>query len=168
MADLSLNIVSAQQRAFVHLRVAVSHAQSAAETLDLPLVPLDVREGNPTALWIAPESWLLTSLEQPAAAIVERIERLLGDLVYNATDASDALACFEVYGANGRRLLAMGSGIDFDERAFSPGRCVRTRLAKIAVVIHCIAADRFELIVDRTVSHYLEEWLRRSGLDAGV
>lgn len=169
MHDLTLDTASAGQRAFVRLRVAVPDVVSAAERLDLPLVPLNVREGNPTALWIGPDSWFLTSAEQSATTIIERIDGLLADpIVYNATDASDALTCFEVYGANARRLLAMGSGIDFDERAFSPGRCVRTRLAKVAAVIHYVAADRFELIVDRTVAHYLEEWLRRSALDARV
>ena len=100
--------------------------------------------------------------------MIDRIERSLAETVHHATDASDALACFVISGRDARGLLAMGSGVDFDPRAFAPGHCVRTRFARIAVVVHCVGVDRFELIFDRSVAHYLEQWLRRAMEDAAA
>ena len=168
MADVALVTAPHAGRAYVRLRVALRDAESAGRELGLPLAPLTSRAGEPTALWIAPDQWLLMSSDETAEILAGRIERSLGDLLHHATDASDALACFVVSGRAARGLLAMGSGVDFDERAFGPGRCVRTRFAKIAVVVHCVAADRFELIFDRSVVLYLEQWLRRAITDAAA
>ena len=168
MPDVALETEPHAERAYVRLRVALRERDESARLLGLPVAPLTSRPGEPTALWIAPDQWLLTSSEETAESLVRRVEVSLGETVYHAAAASDALACFAISGRDARRLLAMGSGVDFDERAFGPGHCVRTRFAKVAVVIHCIVADRFELIFDRSVADYLEQWLRRSMADAAA
>ena len=168
MADVALETAPHADRAYVRLRVALRDAEESARLLVLPVAPLTSRPGEPRALWVAPDQWLLTSSEETAESLVRRVELSLGEIVHHATAASDALACFVISGRHARGLLAMGSGVDFDERAFGPGHCVRTRFAKIAVVVHCIAADRFELIFDRSVGDYLEQWLRRAMADAAA
>jgi sarcosine oxidase gamma subunit len=40
-----------------------------------------------------------------------------------------------------------------------PGQYARTRLGQIEAVVHCVAADAFELHVDRSVVDHLEAWL---------
>jgi sarcosine oxidase gamma subunit len=59
----------------------------------------------------------------------------------------------------------MLSGLDYDARRFRPGRCARTRMAKVAVIVRAVEEDRFELYVDRSVAGYLDSWLRRSAGD---
>jgi len=168
MAEVTLATDDQVNRAFVRLRIAMADADGAARALGLPLEPLTSRAGDPTALWIAPDQWLITSSTVEADVLIERIENALRAFVHNATDASDALACFAVSGRDARGLLAMASGVDFDNRTFPTGRCVRTRFAKAAVVIHAVDTNRFELIFDRSAAHYLERWLRRALTDAAA
>jgi sarcosine oxidase subunit gamma len=168
MAEVTLATEAQANRVFVRLRIATADADGAARSLGLPMEPLTSRAGDPTALWIAPDQWLITSSTVTTSVLVERIDGALGAFVHNATDASDALACFVVSGRDARALLAMASGVDFDNRAFQTGRCVRTRFAKTAVVIHAVDTNRFELIFDRSTAHYLEQWLRRALTDAAA
>jgi sarcosine oxidase subunit gamma len=155
-------------RVFVRLRMTMPDSEASARALGLPLDPLTSRAGEPTALWIAPDQWLLTGSDATAQELIDGIEQSLGDVVHHAADMSDALACFLLSGRHARGLLGMGSGVDFDERAFTIRHCVRTRFAKIAIVVHCLAPDRFELIFDRSFAHYLEHWLRRAMIDAAA
>jgi heterotetrameric sarcosine oxidase gamma subunit len=119
-------------------------------------------------LWIAPDQWLLIDDTASSSQLIEDVRSRLGTVLHSATDASDALACFLVGGPATRRLLAMGSGVDFDRRSFEPGKCVRTRFAKLAVLIRAIEGDRFELFFDSSVAEYLEGWLRRAMADAAT
>jgi heterotetrameric sarcosine oxidase gamma subunit len=168
MADVTLTTAPAGDRTFVRLRIAMTDADQATRVLGLPPEPLTSRAGDPTALWIAPDQWLITSSTVAADVLIERIEAALANFVCNATNASDALACFTVSGSDASSLLAMASGVDFDNRTFPTGRCVRTRFAKVAVVVHHVDTNRFELIFDRSAAHYLEQWLRRALADAAA
>ena len=153
MPDVALSTEPNADRAYVRLRLQLRDAEAAARALGLPLAPLTSRTGEPTALWIAPDQWLLSSSVEGAEALIGRVGNALGDLLHHATDATDALQCFVLSGRDARGVLAMGAGVDFDPRAFAPGHCVRTRFAKVAVVVHCVAAGHFELIFDRSVAH---------------
>jgi sarcosine oxidase subunit gamma len=168
MAEVAILAGHGEHRALVRLRVRMQDAARAAAALLLPVEPLASAGQDPVALWMSPDQWLLVSESASAADVMNRCGKALGDILHNATDASDALACFLVEGPGARDLLATGSGVDFDDRAFPPGRCVRTRFAKLAVVVHAVGAERFELIFDRSAAQYLEQWLRRALMDVGA
>jgi heterotetrameric sarcosine oxidase gamma subunit len=162
MPDVVLETRYAPGRAMVRLRVSLAAAAQAAAILDLPVEPLTSRGNGPTALWIAPDQWLLIDDAVSSDELMEDVRGRLGALVHIATDASDALACFVVEGPAACNLLSMGTGVDFDSSSFGPGKCVRTRFAKLALLIRCIEPDRFELFVDSSTAEYLEAWLRRA------
>ena len=168
MPEVVLETGHAPGRALVRLRVPLAAAAQAAARLDLPVEPLSSRGEAPSALWVAPDQWLLIDDTASSSNIIEGVRARLGTVLHSATDASDALACFLVAGPAARSLLAMGSGVDFDKRSFEPGKCVRTRFAKLAVLIRAIEADRFELYFDSSAAEYLEQWLRRAMADATV
>jgi heterotetrameric sarcosine oxidase gamma subunit len=86
-------------------------------------------------------------------------------MLHAATDMSDALACIVIEGSSAHRLLGMGSGVDFDPSVFTTGKCVRTRIAKLAVVIRAIGREHFEVYVDRSASRYLLEYFSRNARD---
>jgi sarcosine oxidase gamma subunit len=44
---------------------------------------------------------------------------------------------------------------------------VRTRIAKLAVVIRAIDREQFEMFLDRSVSRYFLEYLGRNARDIG-
>ena len=166
MRDILLETGHAPGRALVRLRVPLAAAAQAAARLDLPVEPLSSRRAASSALWIAPDQWLLIDDTASSSSVIEDLRSRLGTVLHSATDASDALACFLVAGSGVRSLLAMGSGVDFDRRSFGPWKCVRTRFAKLSVVIRALEADRFELFFDSSAAEYLEGWLRRAMADA--
>ena len=165
MADLRIDRPEPHGRGLVRLRVPPDRATEAAAVARLPLAPLTVDEGEPAALWVGPDQWLIVSQSRPAERVLADLAARLDGILHLASDASDALALLTVEGAGARGLLAMLSGIDYDPGQFRPGRCVRTRMAKVAVVVRAVEEDRFELYVDRSVAAYLEGWLRHAARD---
>jgi sarcosine oxidase gamma subunit len=63
------------------------------------------------------------------------------------------------------RPLGMSSGVDFDPSLVTPRKCVRTRIAKLAVVIRATGREHFELFVDRSASRYLLKYFSRNARD---
>jgi sarcosine oxidase, subunit gamma len=167
MADLTIRPASPDPRTLVRLRVPLADAPRAAAAMDLPNTPLRWSGSDPSALWIGPDEWLLVSDSRSAEEMVARCQDLLRDVLHAATDLSDALACILLEGSNAHQLLAMGSGVDFDSSVFTPGQCVRTRIAKLAVVIRAIDREQFEMFLDRSVSRYFLEYLGRNARDIG-
>jgi hypothetical protein len=74
--------------------------------------------------------------------------------------------CLVIAGSGARDLLAMGSGVDFQPMVFGSGKCVRTRIAKLAVIVRALTDERFELFVDRSAGRYFREYLDRNSRDA--
>jgi sarcosine oxidase subunit gamma len=165
MVDLRIHAPEPHGRALVRLRVPLALASDAALLARLPLEPLTVGEGDPTALWVGPEQWLLVSTTQPAEAILAEFAARLEGVLHHATEASDALTLIVVEGRAARGLLAMHSGLALDQPPMGVGRCARTHMAKVAVLVHAVEAQRFDLYVDRSVGHYLQQWLQQSARD---
>lgn len=113
----------------------------------------------PRVLCLGPGDWLLVSQPHQAATLREQLEPAASRCGLAWTEMTDGLAMLEVSGAAVRELLAKGCGLDLHPRAFPPGRCARTRLAQIAVVVDCRAATRFELYVARSHAAWLHDWL---------
>jgi sarcosine oxidase, subunit gamma len=166
MDDLTIRAAPPGRRALVGLRVSLSDAPRAAAAVGLPCDPLCWSGHDPAALWIGPDQWLLIGERLQAEDIVSLCQKQLGVLLHAATDLSDALDCIVIEGSGARDLLAMGSGVDFHPLAFRSGNCVRTRIAKLAIIIRAVDNERFEVIVDRSARRYLLEYLERSARDA--
>jgi sarcosine oxidase subunit gamma len=144
----------------------MADAARVAATMRLPTEPMRWSGSDPAALWIGPDQWLLIGKQLPVDEIVSLCRARLGGILHAATDLSDALACFLVEGPGARSLLAMGSGVDFHPSVFGPGQCVRTRIAKLAVVVRVVEDEHFEVFVDRSASRYLHDCLNRNARDA--
>jgi heterotetrameric sarcosine oxidase gamma subunit len=165
MAELEVLRHAHRGRAKVRLRVAMEQASGAAAVLALPTTPLSWTGENPSILWLGPDQWLILSDTQTAEAIITECATRLQGLLHSATDASAALMCFAVEGRSARLLLGMGSGVDFDARSFDTGRCVCTRFARIPALVRAVAAERFELYVDRSLGGYLASWFEHACRD---
>ena len=140
-------------RTIVNLKVALKDADAVANRLNLAeTIPLS----------IGPDAWLLVSDNRSANDIIDYCQRSLNDLLHNAVDYSSELVIFQISSASVRELLAMGSGLDLRPAFFGVGRCSRTRLAQIAVVVVATGEDVFELYLDRSYERYLHNWLRDS------
>ena len=169
----------------VHVR-ADAHAGAVIESLlgfALPRAPgTSAGSGELLGLWLGPDEWLVRTGDGAEGALASRLREGVGEGFAAITVVSDAYAIFEIAGADAVRILAQGTGIDVDPRAFGAGRCARTRFAKMRALLHAAgdeAGDRgaadtggaggaggavraYHLYVPRSYAHYAERWLERA------
>lgn len=132
--------------------------------LNLPAVAGDTVPGPIRVLCIAPGEWLVVSGERAPPGARAQLESDAATCELALVDLSDALAVLELRGPGARDVLSQGCGLDLHERAFTSGRCARTRLAQVPVLIDCREEpDQFELYVARSYFQYLRAWLGDAG-----
>ena len=112
---------------------------------------------GPRAYAIGPTEWLLIdySPQQVRRCLIEDLGRAL----VRVTDVSAAFASLRVEGHAARAVLASDIGTPRAVQDSRPGQYVRTKLAQVDVILHCIGADAFELLADRSIAEHLEGWL---------
>ena len=152
-------------RSMVQLRVRPGFADAACQTLQLPRQPLRWRGEDPSAHWLGPDQWLLTSDAKPAGDILRHIDITLSGNLHAATDMSSGYVCFALSGPAARMMLAMGCGIDMHKSAFRTGHCTRTHFANVMLFIVAVGEENFDLYVDRSLAGYLHDWLLNAGED---
>ena len=126
-----------------------------------------------SALWLGPDQWLLTSPEPEAAGLAGSLREALLDAHAAITEVTDGRVAFRLAGPSAREVLAKGCPLDLHPRAFPPGACAQSLLAKAAVLIHLEGDDRergpsFDVYVARSFAHYLWLWLEDAGREYGV
>ncbi|MGW5434801.1 sarcosine oxidase subunit gamma [Streptomyces sp. NPDC004059] len=144
-----------------------AEAVGLALGLQLPLEPnTAVHAGDVTAVWLGPDEWLVVGLRGTERDLESRIRSAAGDEPVSVTDVSAQRTALLVGGPRARDLLAHGCSLDLHPRAFGPGRCAQTTLARTQVVL--VARDEpragFWVLVRSSFAGYLADWL----LDAAV
>ena len=124
--------------------------------------------GERLALCLAPGWWVVTDAPEAdvrlECALAGMLRATGGDAV-SAVDVSAQRTTIDVGGPDARDVLAHGCSVDLHPRAFGPGRCTQTTLAKAQVVLHQLdAAPTFRVLVRASFAAYLAEWL----LDASI
>jgi sarcosine oxidase, subunit gamma len=130
-------------------------------------------KGQIGALWLGPDQWLLTCPASDVAGLIGALRAALADAHAAITDLSDGRVALRVAGPSGRDVLAKGTPLDLHPRAFPPGRCAGSLLAKTTVLIHLLDDDpargaSFDVYVARSFAHYLWIWLEDAGREYGV
>jgi sarcosine oxidase subunit gamma len=134
------------------LGVRLFDPPAAAPALGLPLEPNRVQASDGrSALWLGPDEWLVVAdgplaLDVPAGA---------GSVV----DLSANRVVLELRGPGARDVLAAGCALDLHPRAFGPGRCAQTLLARANVILEQTAADAYRVYVRPSFAAYLRDWL---------
>lgn len=103
--------------------------------------------------WIAPGQWL---------AIGTELAEPLG------IDLSDAYCAIAVKGEHGRDLLSKSVPLDLDGAAVAPGRCARTLMGSIPIVMLVRGMDEWLILVDRSLAHAAWAWLIDAAVGIGV
>jgi sarcosine oxidase subunit gamma len=135
----------------------------------LPLEPNTVHGGGDAAvLWLGPDEWLVVGPPDSAADL----EGQLRDALAAVTPAAGSIAIVDVSAnrttlelshADARAILSGGCSIDLHPRAFGPGRCAQTLVARAQVILWQTAAEpvpTFRLLVRPSFAAYLAAWLR--------
>jgi sarcosine oxidase, subunit gamma len=125
----------------------------------------NVATGRADILCVGPTDWLLVSPDPDATILSMALDEALEGTDFRATNLSQALSRIEISGPEIRDLLAKGCSLDLHPSLFSPGRAGRTRFAGMPVIVRCIGASAFELIVMRSYSDYFMAWLADAELE---
>jgi sarcosine oxidase subunit gamma len=130
-------------------------------------------KGKITALWLGPDQWLLTCPSDDVAFFVNTLRHTLAGSHAALVDVSDGRVALTLAGPSARDVLAKGCPLDLHPRAFKPGRCAQSLLAKADILLHLRADDApagptFDLHVARSFSDYLWSWLEDAGREYGV
>ncbi|MDD9990956.1 MAG: hypothetical protein OXP75_04070 [Rhodospirillales bacterium] len=116
---------------------------------------------NGTALlWLGPDEWLVTGSAEAGAQLEDTLRARLDGRHHALTDVSAMYATIALSGPLAREVLMKGCRLDLHPRAFAPGACVQTSLAKANVILHQTDdAPSYEITVRNSFSVYLATWL---------
>jgi sarcosine oxidase subunit gamma len=149
MAELS----EVRHRAQVNLRARLPGLPRAGES---------ATDGDRTTLGLGPDEWLVLG---PYGTQGD-IERELRDAIARSgdwgavTDVSAQRTSFVLSTPRAREVLATGCSLDLHARAFGPGRCAQTDLARANVVLHQVdERPTYELLVAGSLAAYVAAWL---------
>ncbi|MBF6605360.1 MAG: sarcosine oxidase subunit gamma [Chloroflexi bacterium] len=162
----------------IDLRVDPTDAVSmtaVAATLGftVPTVPDSVAGiGDLHALWLGPDEWLVVGRPGRARELEDRLRAALSVPRADAAAVSATLAVasvvdisanrttIELAGSSARELLEAGCPIDLHPRAFGPGRCAQTLLARANVIVwQTIDEPLYRLLVRPSFGAYVAAWL---------
>ena len=133
-------------------------------------------DGARLVLWLGPDEWLVLGEPGTGPTLEAAIAAAFaaGDASTQGApavvDVSANRTTISVAGPRARELLAFGCSIDLDPRAFGPGRCAQTMLARAQVIIVPVgpeAEPAFRILVRPSFAAYLAAWLADAavGLD---
>lgn len=109
-------------------------------------------------LWLGPDEWLVVA--PPGDTGLEaRLRAAAGTGHAAVTDVSAQRTVLLVTGPRTRDLLSHGCALDLHPRAFGPGRCAQTTLARAQVVLARGEGDEFHIFVRSSFAGYLAAWL---------
>jgi sarcosine oxidase subunit gamma len=111
-------------------------------------------------LWLGPDEWLVLAAPGRGPELEERLRGKLSDGAGSVVDVSANRTSIELSGPHARDILEHGCSIDLDPRAFGPGRCAQTDLARSNVILVRRSAHPVYLILVRpSFARYLWTWL---------
>jgi len=122
-----------------------------------PTAPNTVAGGSSASLlWLSPDQWLAAG----SGDLASRLTGALASLHHSVCDISAGRRVLELAGPEARTVLAKGMSLDLHPRAFRPGACAQTALARVPVVLHQLdESPRYRLYLRRSFAPYILAWL---------
>ncbi len=149
----------------VRLDPADVAARSAIESVvgALPLEPNTVHAGADAAvLWLGPDEWLVVGPEGGAPTLEAQLQTAIAGTAASVVDMSANRITLELSGPDARWILESGCPLDLHPRAFRPGQCAQTLLARANVILWQIAGQPdlvYRLLVRPSFAAYVAAWI---------
>ena len=145
----------------VRVDPARAAAMEAALGVPLPLVPNTTASADGrTALWLGPDEWLMVGADGTQGAIEAAVREALGDAFGSVVDVSANRTALRLAGPCARAVLEKGCSVDLHPRAFSPGACAQTLVARAQVILEQLGPEpAYRLFVRPSFAEYLATWL---------
>lgn len=174
MTDASLEVRVLSDVGHLNLRGDPHHSKFKKATQavlgqSLPVDANTISDGEHRVFWLGPDEWLITTAAGGVATLLARLEKALADQHAAINDISGGNVALRLAGENARDLFAKGCTLDFHPDAFQVGTCAQSGLAKANVLFGLIdERPTFDIIVRRSFSDYLLQWLTHAGSDYGI
>ena len=94
-------------------------------------------------------------------AIADRVEAACRGRLHHLADVSSGYRLWILTGAAAPRLINSGCSLDLHPRVFGEGRCARSVLAQIPILL-IRRPDGLDLLAESSLAHYLRSWLARA------
>ena len=171
-ARVDINVLS--RHGFLNVRLNPRYEQvvdAATRVLGqpMPLTANTFTTGEHRVYWSGPDEWLIVTSGEGAAGLASELAEALAGFHTAINDVSGANVELRVSGVDARTVLAKGCTLDLHPRAFGPGRCARTGVAKASVLLGVLDnASSYTIIIPRSFSDYLCRWLAHAARPHGV
>lgn len=128
---------------------------------DLPTEPNTVTNAvDRAALWLSPDEWLVIVPFTAREATIDALRAALAGRHVLIADVSANRVTLELSGPKAREVIAKGCGLDLHSRAFRPGQCAQTVLARSQALIWQIdEAPTYRLLVRPSFAGYVADFL---------
>jgi sarcosine oxidase subunit gamma len=141
----------------IHVRLEATLVERAP--YPLPTTPNTVwEEGSRAALWLGPDEWLVLGPPGEGPEIVGVLEIALAGSHRSIVDVSANRVALELSGPRAKEILSKGCALDLHPRAWRPGMCAQTMLARAQVILH-ERPNSTGVLVRPSFADYLVDWL---------
>ncbi len=119
-----------------------------------------IEAGDKRIFWLGPDEWLVMTPAGQQSAVKDALLKALDGVFSSVVDNSSGLTMIEITGEHAAELLATDCPLDLHPRAFKPGQCAQTRLAKAGMTLAPkVDGSGFDVIIRRSFADYLLLWL---------
>lgn len=144
-------------------------AVRAVTGVALPVVPLTCeRQGGFRVFWQAPNEWMLVADGRDSKSIEAELRRALAGEHAAVVDVSGGQTLLTLAGPALATVLQKSCSYDFHPANFPVGKCVQTNFAKAGALIARLEEDAVTLLVRRSFSDYIGQWLLDAAEEFGV
>ena len=144
-------------------------AAEKALGLTLPEAGRSAAAGPVTALWLGPDEWLVVGPPGREGAIADDLRAALARQHSAVTDVTEGRTVIGLAGAHARDVLMKGCPLDVHPRAFKPGMCAQSLLAKATIILHQTSdAPAYDIYVERSFADYLWACLEDAAEEYGL
>ncbi len=120
-----------------------------------------VESGDYRIYWLGPDEWLIVMSTGQQGRVQAELKVALEGVYSSLVDNSSGLTMVEISGDNAAGLLASDCPFDLHPRAFKPGQCAQTRLAKAGMTITPMrGGSGFKVIIRRSFADYIGLWMK--------
>ncbi|MCX7354463.1 MAG: sarcosine oxidase subunit gamma [Alphaproteobacteria bacterium] len=135
-------------------------AVRAALGFELPLAANTVAvSGDVSALWLGPDEWLVVGAPDSETDLSIRLNGTLKGQHVLVVDVTANRTVLELSGPSGRGVLEKACGLDLRPRAFKPGQCAQTNLARTVGILELGQSGAWRIYVRNSFALYLADWL---------
>ncbi|HVT50445.1 MAG TPA: sarcosine oxidase subunit gamma family protein [Dongiaceae bacterium] len=174
-ADAGITLGEIAHRTIINIRgnagdLAFTSAVRNATGLDLPFIANTVSTGNDTRiLWLGPDEWWVVASDARREELIERLRGAFAGQHTAVIDVSESRTVITIAGPAARDVLARGISLDLHPRAFGPGQCAQTGMAKANIVLHQTDnAPSYDIYILKSFADYLWRWIGLVAEDFGL